>query len=852
MQNSTGPAFTSGSTPAAGAKSLRYRYDTLAHSSSNTNAHNFTRQSHLDLPAFALSSNTSLWSTDYNYDDHVGGAINGRISRVGNIFVAADEVVPSDAPWTYVAASYHYAGIGTVIGVEAGEQQIALDRTWSNGSSYSSRKRRLAGFTSQAAGVYPGMDRFGRVVRHTWLDARTGYAPGGTPVGARNAPAIFEQIHTYDKLSNRLTADDGRTQASWNGRNATHSYDRLNRLVQTLFTPTSSRLSQQWSLDALGNWMSNASDTDLDESFAPPDQYDTRTHNQANELLLRQRTSGTQQTQVAPLLYDHAGNLSDEGQYTTSSSSRSRFYRHDAWNRLVEVREVYGTESYEGRLGRLMAAYTYNGLHWRIQKKVDLNGNGSIDRTIDMRYDASWRMVQEEHTDQTDSAGTVKRIVFQQVWGNRYIDDAIMRFRCENVSGQGYRGFYQLSDAQFSTVAVLDEAMSIAERVRYYPYGSALRSPPGDIDGNGSCDFLDEGVMQSTQYYVIDQPGYEADADIDRNGIIDDDDYQLFITAMNTASYLSGVQISNAGVDAPGPRNPVGYCGYLFNGETRLYTARFRHYSPGLGRWLERDPIGTIDGTNTLQYTGSNPIQYTDPLGLAKASCDQQEEGCKADLNAWRANCNRARKMLRNSKEQVEERLRALQEDKQKLPPTDPRDCDSFEHSVRGHVRLLIMYAKIAERAEKFLARVCDRSDPPPGYKRWDRAPKPNPEPGTPSMPRPPQPIVVTPALPSPQPNSSPVAPVSSDWCIRAITTGCKVGLVGGVVGGAVGGVVGGGGGLVGGGGAGSFACPGVGTVVGAGAGAVGGFGVGTAYGAAVGGVGGFMCGAAWEYYFGK
>jgi hypothetical protein len=31
------------------------------------------------------------------------------------------------------------------------------------------RKRRTNGWTSQAAGVYPGLDRFGRVIRQTWL-----------------------------------------------------------------------------------------------------------------------------------------------------------------------------------------------------------------------------------------------------------------------------------------------------------------------------------------------------------------------------------------------------------------------------------------------------------------------------------------------------------------------------------------------------------------------------------------------------------------------------------------------------------------------------------------------------------
>jgi hypothetical protein len=59
----------------------------------------------------------------------------------------------------------------------------------------------------QAEGVYPGLDRFGRVVRQTWLDGAT----GSTAAGYR--PAIVDQIHTYDLASNRLSRRDGRAGA---------------------------------------------------------------------------------------------------------------------------------------------------------------------------------------------------------------------------------------------------------------------------------------------------------------------------------------------------------------------------------------------------------------------------------------------------------------------------------------------------------------------------------------------------------------------------------------------------------------------------------------------------------------
>ena len=45
-----------------------------------------------------------------------------------------------------------------------------LDRTClSDAGDAADRKRRTNGWASQAAGVYPGLDRFGRVIRQTWI-----------------------------------------------------------------------------------------------------------------------------------------------------------------------------------------------------------------------------------------------------------------------------------------------------------------------------------------------------------------------------------------------------------------------------------------------------------------------------------------------------------------------------------------------------------------------------------------------------------------------------------------------------------------------------------------------------------
>lgn len=44
-------------------------------------------------------------------------------------------------------------------------------------------------------------------------------------------------------------------------------------------------------------------------------------------------------------------------------------------------------------------------------------------------------------------------------------------------------------------------------------------------------------------------------------------------------------------------------------------------YSPNLGRWLEKDPIGYEAGDNNLyRYVGNSPVNYTDPSGLYRSA----------------------------------------------------------------------------------------------------------------------------------------------------------------------------------------------------------------------------------------
>jgi len=61
--------------------------------------------------------------------------------------------------------------------------------------------------------------------------------------------------------------------------------------------------------------------------------------------------------------------------------------------------------------------------------------------------------------------------------------------------------------------------------------------------------------------------------------------------------------------------NVVLYCGYHLDPETGLYLVRRRVYHPTLGRWVQRDPAGYVDGPNMAEYVGNAPTRGLDPSG---------------------------------------------------------------------------------------------------------------------------------------------------------------------------------------------------------------------------------------------
>jgi len=235
-----------------------------------------------------------------------------------------------------------------------------------------------------------------------------------------------------------------------------------------------------------------------------------------------------------------------------------------------------------------------------------------------------WQLVEEDiyegWTSGNPGAVDERRTHVRGFWGARYIDDLMQTLVDGNADGDYVdtsgddQYFFFLADAQFSVTAVLDGNANLQERVVYDAYGEANHHDWRDTDGDGDYDATDRSTINtlasaSPSGTPITNASYEPDADLDRDGDVDSTDLSLGGTTYPTP--LNKGELSLAAVG-----NRFGYDGYRFNPETEQYTVRNRHYDPILGRWLERDPAGYVDGGNLYQYAGGAPLTCTDGLGL--------------------------------------------------------------------------------------------------------------------------------------------------------------------------------------------------------------------------------------------
>ena len=87
--------------------------------------------------------------------------------------------------------------------------------------------------------------------------------------------------------------------------------------------------------------------------------------------------------------------------------------------------------------------------------------------------------------------------------------------------------------------------------------------------------------------------------------------------------------------------NEFGHQGLLHDEETGLIYNRARFLHPTLGRFMQQDPMGYVDGINLYLDYRNNPVRYRDPRGLQATTTDKAN-------GTWKVNARGGSVVMKN------------------------------------------------------------------------------------------------------------------------------------------------------------------------------------------------------------
>jgi RHS repeat-associated protein len=135
---------------------------------------------------------------------------------------------------------------------------------------------------------------------------------------------------------------------------------------------------------------------------------------------------------------------------------------YDAWNRLVKLEDGSGT----------VAQYEYDGAKRRTVKKSYTGGTLTETRHFYYTEPSKWQVVEERVDSETDPDR-------QFVWGQRYIDDLVLRDRDTDSDGDLDERLFGMQDANWNVTGIVDSAGDVQERYSYSAYGQSTALTAG-------------------------------------------------------------------------------------------------------------------------------------------------------------------------------------------------------------------------------------------------------------------------------------------------------------------------------------------------------------------------------------
>ncbi len=227
----------------------------------------------------------------------------------------------------------------------------------------------------------------------------------------------------------------------------------------------------------------------------------------------------------------------------------------------------------------------------------DDNGNLTNDANQTYVYDFANRLLRIE------SSGSITIAT--------YTYDALGR-RIQKMAGVEITNFY------YDGARSIEERDGLDATVRQYVFG------------RGIDEVLEITTGGNAYHYHENSIGSIAALSDPNGAIVERIRYDIYgEPEFRSTDGLSSLPSSTIG-------NPFLFTGRRLDSESSLYYYRARYYDPARGRFLQRDPLGYVDGMGLYGYVSNNPVNFVDPMGREKGGDQWQTASDIADAyDAW-------------------------------------------------------------------------------------------------------------------------------------------------------------------------------------------------------------------------
>ncbi len=398
-----------------------------------------------------------------------------------------------------------------------------------------------------------------------------------------------------------------------------YTYDALNRITQV----TTQGLSPQGTVPVSYEYDANSNRTKL---VYPDSTYITYEYDQLNRLTAVKDQAGAT---VASYQYDALSRRTQLGYANNTQAT----YQYDAINRLTSLTNTYNptpnTYSYTyDNVGNRKTMttqagthnYTYDNIHQL--KAVDYPTGFSFP-------DMAFNYDDVGNRSSTVNGGTTSYTPnslnqYTQAGSTNYVYD-----NNGNLTSDGTKTYTYDYENRLIEGTVPDRGLSLS--YKYDPFGRRIEKTVN----SATTRFLYDGDQIIAEYdgsgtliakYVYGSGIDEVVKGLSPQGTVPEWYYHYDgLGSVTNLTDSSGTTVETYSYDAFGKSNITSSIGnrFMFTGreydqETGLYHYRARAYSPTLGRFLQRDPVGYSAGINLYSYCSNNPVNWIDPFGWDK------------------------------------------------------------------------------------------------------------------------------------------------------------------------------------------------------------------------------------------